>query len=81
MKVKLIIKVHSDKTIKYPQGYFNATVMGLKEFWTMTEVKGKRMVIESVTRELGWAHSPQEVFSNIVPELYESSSMEVISVD
>ncbi len=81
MKVKLIIKVHSDKVIEYPQGYFNSTVAGLKEYWTMTEVDGKRMIIESVTRELGWAHSPQEVFSNIVPELYESSSMEVISVD
>ena len=81
MKVKLIASVHSDKEIRYPEGYFNATVRDLYKFWTLLEVEDRRMVMESVTRELDMNSTVNQLFSGIIPEIYESAVVEVVAVD
>lgn len=81
MKVKLIASIHSDKEIRYPEGYFNATVRELHRFWTMLEVDDRRMVMESVTRELDMNSTVNELFAGVIPEIYESAVVEVVPVN
>ena len=72
-QIQFTVKVHSDRLIENPDGYFYGTFK-TNPNWSLVECVGQTMVVESRVFTVEDVKEIEPLFDSITPEMYQSTS-------